>query len=131
MTTLRQQRGQDGEDIAARHLETLGYRLIARNWRPNRKDGPGGIRGEVDIIARHGKTLCFVEVKARSSDRFGAPQEAVTAAKQRQISRLANAYLALQRIDDVPCRFDVVEVWLVPGAAPSVKLHQNAFDYQG
>lgn len=130
MTTLRQQRGQDGEDLAARHVEALGYRLVARNWRPSLKNGSGGMRGEVDIIAWQGKILCFIEVKARSSDQFGAPQEAVTAAKQRQISRLANAYISMHRLDDVPCRFDVVEVWLPPGAAPRMKLHQNAFDYR-
>lgn len=131
MATLRQQRGQEGENLAARHLEALGYRVVVRNWRPHVRTGSGGMRGEVDIVAWQGKILCFIEVKARSSDQFGAPQEAVTATKQRQISRLANAYVSLHRLDDVPCRFDVVEVWLPPGGAPRLKLHQNAFDYQG
>jgi putative endonuclease len=136
MTNIRQERGQTGEDAAVRHVEALGYRIVARNWRPGAKGNPksnargGGMRGEVDIIAWHGKTLCFIEVKARSSNNYGAPQESVTPAKQRQLSRLANAYVSYHRLD-VPCRFDVVEVWLSPNAAPRLKLHQNAFDYCG
>ncbi|MDQ3815347.1 MAG: YraN family protein [Armatimonadota bacterium] len=130
MLRLRQQRGQAGEDAAARFLQARGYRIIARNWRPG-KESSGALRGEVDCIAWHGQILCFVEVKARTSNERGAPQEAVTSAKQRQLSRLANAYLSIHRLADTPCRFDVVEVWLSPDNAtqPRVALHQNAFDY--
>lgn len=127
---IRQQRGQDGEDAAVRHLETLNYRVVTRNWRPGSRRGGAGQRGEIDIIAWHGKTLCFIEVKSRSSNDFGAPQESVTPSKQRQLSRLANAYVSFHRLD-VPCRFDVVEVWLTPSQKPRVALHQNAFDYCG
>lgn len=127
---LRQQRGQTGEDAAVQHLEKSGYRIVARNWRPGTKSGGTGMRGEIDIIAWHGKILCFIEVKTRSSDAFGAPQEAVNRSKQRQISRLANAYVSFHRLD-VPCRFDVAEVWLSSDAAPRLVIHQNAFDYCG
>jgi len=88
------------------------------------------MRGEIDIIAWHGKVLCFIEVKARTSEVHGAPQEAVNRAKQRQLSRLATAYVSFHRLSDVSCRFDVVEVWLSPDAAPRLRLCQNAFDYQ-
>jgi putative endonuclease len=125
-----QQRGQEGETLAARFLESRGFLIVERNWRAGNT-----LRGEVDIIAwhheRHSKVLCFIEVKTRSSDGHGAPQEAVTNTKQRQLSRLANAYVSLNAIE-MPCRFDVVEVWLPSdGTLPRIVLHSNAFDYQG
>lgn len=123
-----QQRGQSGEDAAAAYLQKNGYKIIERNWRPG-----NALRGEVDCIAWHGKTLCFVEVKARSSNSKGAPQEAVTSSKQRQLSRLANAYVSMHRLVDVPCRFDVVEVWLASESTdpPRIAHRRNAFDYSG
>jgi putative endonuclease len=127
LSHLGQQRGRDGEAIAVAWLRVQGARIIARNWRPPQK----GMRGEIDIIAQIGEFLCFVEVKTRASDKMGAPQEAVGVAKQKQISRLANAYLSTQEIGDVPCRFDVIEVWLSPGEKPRVAWIENAFDFQG
>ena len=123
-----QQRGQTGEDAAVVFLKKNGYRIIERNWRPG-----NALRGEVDCIAWHGKTLCFVEVKARTSTTKGAPQEAVTPTKQRQLSRLANAYVSMHRLVDIPCRFDVVEVWLAGDTAtpPRIAHRRNAFDYCG
>ena len=130
MRLLRRTRiecGQEGEEAAAQLLKQQGYRIVARNWRP------AGLRGEVDCIAWQEQTLCFVEVKTRTSNEHGAPQEAVTPAKQRQLSRLANAYLALHHLDNAQCRFDVVEVWLpATGQSqtpPRLALCQNAFDY--
>jgi putative endonuclease len=114
----------DGEDAAARHLQENGYRIVERNWRPG-----NALRGEVDCIAWHGAILCFVEVKTRSSNDKGAPQEAVTTTKQRQLSRLANAYVSLHRLNDTPCRFDVVEVWTSEGQPLRLALRRNAFDY--
>ncbi|MBV9866712.1 MAG: YraN family protein [Abitibacteriaceae bacterium] len=127
---LRQQRGQTGEDAAVDYLKAQGYRVVARNWRPG-----NSLRGEVDCIAWQGQTLCFIEVKTRTSLERGWPQEAVNLTKQRQLSRLANAYVSSQQLDDVPCRFDVVEVWLTPDradskAAPRIALRENAFDYR-
>ena len=125
---LRQQRGQTGESIAARYLETRGFSIVVRNWRPGK-----GLRGEIDCIAWEGKVLCFIEVKTRkSSTQMGAPQEAVNAAKQRQICKLANAYLSARQWDETPCRFDVVEIWLAADgqSLPRVALHRNAFDFQ-
>lgn len=120
------QRGRDGETLAAAFLVSKGARVIARNWRPSR----AGVRGEVDIIAQIGEFLCFVEVKTRASDERGAPQEAVDAAKQKQLSRLANAYVSQGDGIEVPCRFDVIEVYLVPGEKPRVAWIENAFDFQ-
>lgn len=121
-----QQRGRDGEDLAAAYLRARGAQIVARNWRPSGL----GVRGEVDIIAQLGEWLCFVEVKTRADDVRGAPQEAVGPAKQRQISRLANAYLSELGRDDICCRFDVVEVWLSPGQQPRLAHLPNAFDFQ-
>ena len=94
----------------------------------------GAMRGEIDCIAWHDKILCFIEVKTRhinDNDDAStvAPQEAVTFSKQKQVSRLANAYVSFHRLHDVACRFDVVEVWLQKGHAPRVVHHANAFDY--
>ncbi len=127
MAFSTQQRGRDGEEIAVAFLRVKGAQIIARNWRPSR----AGMRGEIDIIARCGEFLCFVEVKTRASDALGAPQEAVGTSKQRQISRLANAYLSMGEESETPCRFDVVEVWLVTGQKPRVAWIRNAFEYQG
>ena len=136
---LRQQRGQQGEDEAVRFLEARGFRVVERNWRPgkardsNKRDGKadGAMRGEIDVIAWHGAILCFIEVKTRSSNERGAPQESVTRGKQRQISRLANAYVSVFQLHETACRFDVVEVWLgANGEQPRLQLHENAFDYQ-
>jgi putative endonuclease len=124
------QRGQQGEALAAQFLESRGFSIIERNWRPG-----NSLRGEVDLIAWHGsgrqKVLCFVEVKTRASNHRGAPQEAVNATKQRQLSRLANAYVSLHHIEEA-CRFDVVEVWLSDdNSLPRIALRPNAFDYCG
>ena len=123
---IRQQRGNTGEDIAARYLETRGFKIVARNWRPGK-----GLRGELDCIAWEGQVLCFVEVKTRTSNQMGAPQEAVNSTKQRQICKLANAFLSARQWSEIACRFDVVEVWLDPEnqTLPRVALHRNAFDF--
>ena len=103
-----------------------GLKLLHRNWRPSKR----GVRGEVDLIFQSGDTLCFVEVKTRASSDYGEPQEAVTRAKQKQISRLANAYLIQVEPGEVTIRFDIVEVWLAPDAKPRVAWIENAFEYQ-
>src|SRR5216117_2826704 len=92
--------GKTGEDLACRELERRGYAIIARRYRQR--------GGELDIIARDGRTLVFVEVKARDGRKFGGGAEAVTAMKQRRIARLAMDYIARHRLYDSPCRFDVV-----------------------
>jgi putative endonuclease len=129
-TGKTQAKGQAGEDAAAHYLQLHGYKIIERNWRPG-----NSLRGEIDCIAWHHdqrnvKMLCFIEVKTRSSNRKGAPQDAVTQTKQRQLSKLANSYVAMRKWNDTPCRFDVVEVWLQDGSKPTFALHENAFDYQ-
>ena len=91
--------GQEGERLAADYLAKNGYRIIERNYRYH--------RNEIDIIARHKKTLCFVEVKTRSSSEKGHPADAVTAIKQKEIIKAARAYLAFTGQNETDCRFDV------------------------
>jgi putative endonuclease len=126
MALSSQQLGRDGEDLAVAFLRVKGARIVARNWRPAQK----GMRGEIDVIAQVGEFICFIEIKTRKSDLMGAPQEAVGQFKRRQISRLANAYLSAAGNAEVPCRFDVIEVWLSPGQKPRVEWIENAFDFQ-
>jgi putative endonuclease len=103
MTTI----GQRGEDIAAEFLSKAGMRIIARNYRCG--------HGELDIVARDGDAIVFVEVKTRCSAAFGAPEQAITPAKQRQLVIMANRYLYRERRIGTPCRFDVVAVELRNG----------------
>jgi putative endonuclease len=104
MTRVDPRRGRArwGEGIAATWLRLKGYRIVARNWRcPH---------GELDLVARHGDTLVFVEVKTRASRAAGSPEEAVDRRKQARLVRLAQAYLARLGGEPPPCRFDVVAV---------------------
>ena len=105
--------GRQAEDDACELLRSLGYAIVARNW---------AFRGgELDIVARDGDTLVFVEVKARSGGAFGGPEAAVGRAKQRRITAAARAFMA--RTDaDLPARFDVV-AW----EGDDVRLHRAAF----
>lgn len=118
MTFQRQHLGQKGEKIAHLFLKKQGYKIITVNFRTK--------SGEIDLIARDGETLVFVEVKTRSSDQFGSPLDALTFHKCRQISKVALEYLVKNGGIDQPARFDVVAVR--PGAAIEAELVKNAFD---
>ncbi len=98
--------GKKGEDIALQYLLNKGYTLVEKNWRFHHK--------EVDIIARDGQDLVFVEVKTRSSDWFGAPEEAVDGRKRQFMTLAAEAFVSFRQLD-VDIRFDVVSVILRPG----------------
>jgi putative endonuclease len=106
MTDARRALGQDGEDQAAAWYRARGYAVLARNWRC-RADG---LVGELDLVVAKGRTLVFVEVKTRRTDRFGVPAEAVTAAKQRRVRALARAYLEANDVHPSALRFDVVSI---------------------
>lgn len=91
--------GDFGEDRATEYLEGLGYEIFERNFRTR--------FGEIDIIAREKETLCFVEVKAKSSDRFGTPAEMITPKKLDKIVRTAKHYVQKNNLS-VPWRVDAV-----------------------
>jgi len=111
--------GIEGERRAALALEREGYRVVARNARAG--------HDEIDIIARHGDAWVFVEVKTRRSDRYGAPDEAVTPAKQAKLLRAARAWMEANGIEDACWRYDVVTVLFQDGAPPRVEIIPNAF----
>jgi putative endonuclease len=100
----RQGLGRRGEELAARHLERLGLRVVGRNVRL-----PGG---EIDLVAWEGDELVFVEVKTRIGDAETAPDVAVTAAKLARLERLAEAYVAREGTTSQDWRVDVVAVVL-------------------
>lgn len=112
--------GDLGERIACAHLKADGRKVLYRNYR-----GPKG--GEVDIIARDGDVLCFIEVKTRTRRGYGRPLEAVDLAKQELIERGANAWLRLLGTRNLVWRFDVVEVILSEQEKPDLCLINNAF----
>jgi len=118
MTFARIALGKAGEDLACEELERRGYAVLARRYR-NRS-------GELDIIARDGPTIVFVEVKARAGAEFGAGWEAITALKRRRMVSVALDYLARHRLFGRPCRFDVVSVGGGPDG-PRVEVITNAF----
>src|SRR3990172_7416124 len=118
MSRARVALGRMGEDLACRELERRGYAILAR---PYRRRG-----GELDIIARDGRTIVFVEVKARGGRQFGDGIEAVTGLKRRRIVQLALDYLVRHRLTEFPCRFDVVSIQMGP-EAPAIEVYRNAF----
>src|ERR687897_1930889 len=97
--------GQLGEAYAAAYLEQLGYRLVAANFTlPVGRNLRGAIiNAEIDLIAYDGDTLCFIEVKTRTSDWFAPPQVNVDLRKRRQISRAASVYRHMFGLENQPC----------------------------
>jgi putative endonuclease len=122
MSATRVRFGKIGEDLACRELERRGYAILARRYR---KRG-----GELDIVARDGRAIVFVEVKSRDSHEFGSGADAVTALKRRRMAWLAVDYMARHHVSDCPCRFDVVTVHLDQGS-PEIEVYQNAFELSG
>jgi putative endonuclease len=112
--------GAYGEKVAADWLRAHGCAILARNFRGPRK-------GEVDIIARDGKLLLFVEVKTRRKDSKIRGFDAVGKDKQALIERGANAWLKSLRTRDLPWRFDVIEVVYEPGKLPKINQIKDAF----
>lgn len=94
--------GAAGEQLACRHLESAGYRIVERNWRCR--------SGEVDVIARDGDVTVFVEVKERYGRSHGEGCDAVTFGKRRRVVRAARLYAAAHGLSESPLRFDVVAI---------------------
>jgi len=111
--------GKWAEDRAADELARRGYAILARRYRTR--------VGEIDIVARDGQTLVFVEVKARRSLSCGRPAEAVTWWKQRRIVLMAQHFLSRHRLHGRACRFDVVSVMCPDGGPPVVDVVRDAF----
>lgn len=119
MTHQRLALGKQGEAHAAAFLTKSGYRILCRNFKNK--------LGEIDIVAFDKKTVCFIEVKTRSSLAFGYPCEAVTLRKQKQLNRVALSYLKQYNLLHTPCRFDIVSIVVKKDAAPEMSIIKNAF----
>jgi putative endonuclease len=119
MTLARQAFGKYGEDLAVAELERRGYAIVERRYRTK--------RGEIDIVARDGDVLVFVEVKARATAEFGTAAEAVTPRKRRRLVWMAADYLARHCSVYPQCRFDVVAID-GEGDGRQLTVYSNAFE---
>ena len=119
MTQERLSLGKRGEELAITQLKALKYKILECNYKCP--------LGEIDIIARDKSTLVFVEVKTRATRDFGGPAAAVNERKQRQLSKVALAYLNQKQLFNIPARFDVVAVELIP-PSPRIEVIRNAFE---
>ncbi len=118
MSIVKKLLGAAGEDRAAAYLARQGYKILERNVRAP--------YGEIDIIALDRGELVFVEVKTRTSDRYGAPELAVNLNKQRRMIKAALGYIKSKRLHQMPCRFDVVAISAASEA--EVAVIRNAFE---
>ena len=119
MTNIRIDIGKRGETLAISFLKKNGYRIIESNFRCR--------YGEIDIIAQDGKTVAFIEVKTKTSNRFGSPTQAIDSRKQRQVSKTALAYISQKRLTNYSARFDVVGI-NIKGSNSEIELIKNAFE---
>jgi putative endonuclease len=111
--------GRKGEDLAHRYLQSAGFKIVARNYRPS------GGEAEIDIVARDGEITVFVEVKARQTDEFGSPDRAIGLDKQANIVRAARRYASRGGIEWNKVRFDTVSI--VFSNPPAIVHEQDAF----
>lgn len=102
MKDVRKIFGDAAENCAADFLVKVGMRILARQYRT--------VFGEIDLIAQDGNEIVFVEVKARQTDEYGYPEEAVTPSKLRKIANAGLAYLRAEKKHDAPYRIDVVAI---------------------
>jgi len=115
--------GKSGEELAAKHLTKLGYKVLEKNYRTK--------AGEIDIVAQDGEILVFVEVKSRRDKSYGPPEIKVDYHKMRQITRAALLYLVRKKKSNSPCRFDVVGISAPQGEAVEVTVIKDAFEMAG
>lgn len=117
MTSRAAKVGADGETLVASYLQSHGATIIARNWRIR--------EGEIDLVACNNGTLIFVEVKSRTSKRYGHPLEAINAAKAHRLQRLALAWIALNDQWGADYRIDCAAVNFRDGLNPSIDYREG------
>jgi putative endonuclease len=120
MGRWRQQRGERGEQLAVDFLKQLGYQIKHQNYRCR--------QGEIDIIAKDGSTLVFIEVKTKAQSAFGAPQAMVTPTKQKTITHVAMRYVQQHHVLNTALRFDVIGITFLPNGKPKVEHIPAAFN---
>ena len=121
MTRERLDLGKLGEDLALKKIKRLGYKCITRNYRCS--------LGEVDLIARDGESLVFIEIKTRKGKSLGYAKEAIDSRKRRQLSKVALAYMKSNNCSDAKSRFDVVAINL-SDEEDQIEVIRNAFDLE-
>ncbi len=114
-----QEIGERGEKAAALFLERKGYEILDTNWRC--------FAGEVDIVAADEDTLCFIEVKTRTSIQKGFPEESVDAVKRSKYEKIAACYLQEKNPSFEKVRFDVISILVVSKTRAFLRMHINAF----
>jgi len=115
----KDQLARAGEDAGADYLESKGYTVLHRNIRfPE---------GELDIVAKWRKTLIFIEVKTRETEKFGKPYEFVSEQKQRRLRAMASRFVSLCRLQRVEVRFDILSILWPPGQPAKIEHIENAF----
>ncbi|NVL91530.1 MAG: YraN family protein [Desulfobacterales bacterium] len=119
MTKERISLGRLGEDLARERLKGLGYRIVKTNYRCP--------LGEIDLVARDGDVLVFVEIKTRRNEPLGQAKEAVTRRKQAQLSKVALAYMKSNNLWGSKARFDVVAIGLIDGKN-EIEIIKDAFE---
>ena len=119
MTRERISLGKKGEALALKKIESLGYRCIARNYRCP--------LGEIDLIARDGDTLVFLEIKTRRGRSLGFAKEAINWRKKRQLSKVALAYMKAHDCCNVKSRFDIVAI-SIQGDVKHIEVVKDAFE---
>jgi putative endonuclease len=119
VTRERLDLGKWGEDLALKKVKKLGYKCIARNYRCP--------VGEVDLIAKDGDSLVFIEIKTRRGRSLGYAKEAVNQRKRRQLSKVALAFMKTNGCSETRARFDVVVINL-DGGSQEIEVVRNAFD---
>ncbi|UCH01083.1 MAG: YraN family protein [Deltaproteobacteria bacterium] len=119
MTKERITLGRLGEDLARERLKDLGYRILKTNYRCP--------LGEIDLVARDGDVLVFVEIKTRKNESLGQVKEAVTRRKQSQLSKVALAYMKSNNLWRSKARFDVVAIRLIDGKR-EIEIIKDAFE---
>lgn len=111
--------GQKGEEIAEKYLLQQGYEILEKNFHSQ--------QGEIDIVARDGEFLVFVEVKNYSFRSYGSPLGAVRKSKKQSIIHAARTYLYRNNIKNTFCRFDVLTIYRRPDGSRAIELYKNAF----
>ena len=120
MSEHRKSLGKQGEELAASYLQKCqNYRILQRNYRC--------VFGEVDIVAKDGDVLTFIEVRTRKSEDYGNPKESITKRKQDQLSKVALDFINRHNVNHVKARFDVVAAYLLP-QKEQIELIKNAFE---
>ncbi len=119
MPDYKKKFGDIGEDLACNFLNEIGFEILERNYRYG--------HGEIDIVAKDKDILVFIEVKTRKNLEYGLPESTITKSKQRQIKKIAEAYLYDKKIKDTDCRIDVIAILFRGKEKPNINHIINAF----